>query len=59
MCSMHAETPVVMGRRTRVFGQVQFNKQNSDSGTVAGGSDFEGWILTVGATHTFEPIKLW
>lgn len=46
-------------RNTRVYGQATYNKQNSQSNTLGGGSDFDGWIATLGLVHLFEPIKLW
>jgi hypothetical protein len=46
-------------RTTRLFGQVLYNNQSSQSNSIASSSDFEGWIVTIGLNHVFEPIKLW
>jgi hypothetical protein len=36
-----------------------YNDQNSNGSTLGAGSDFQGYIATIGVRHTFEPIKLW
>jgi hypothetical protein len=46
-------------RNTTALGQVTYNDQTSKTSTLGAGSDFQGWIATIGFRHTFEPIKLW
>ena len=46
-------------RNTDLFGQVRYDQQSSDRGTLGRSSDFENILGLVGVRHTFEPIKLW
>jgi len=46
-------------RHTTTNAQLTYNDQNSAGSTLGVGSDFQGWIATIGIRHTFEPIKLW
>jgi hypothetical protein len=46
-------------RNTTTSAQLTYNDQNSNGSTLGAGSDFQGWIATLGFRHVFEPIKLW
>jgi hypothetical protein len=46
-------------RNTTAIAQMTYNDQNSEGSTLGVGSDFQGYIATIGIRHTFEPIKLW
>lgn len=46
-----------LARNTRLFGEVLYTDQNSET-TLSDASDFRNWIVTLGFTHVFEPIKL-
>jgi len=46
-------------RNTRVYAQVTYDEQTSQTGTRGSSSDFDNFIATVGVRHVFDPIKLW
>ncbi|MEM7413196.1 MAG: hypothetical protein AAF430_23400 [Myxococcota bacterium] len=46
-------------RNTLVFGQLRYDRQDSDTGTLGNASDFENIVGTIGVRHSFEPISLW
>lgn len=46
-------------RNTKLYGQLAYNEQDSNSDTLGGFSDFRGYMAFLGIRHDFEPLKVW
>jgi hypothetical protein len=49
----------MMFRSTSLYGQVRYDRQESNGNSLGSGSDFENILATFGVRHVFEPISLW
>jgi hypothetical protein len=46
-------------RNTSGYLQFTYNQQKSRSDSLGDPSDFDDYLVTLGVTHVFQPIKLW
>ena len=46
-------------RSTQVFGQVRYDQQESDRGSLGDTTDFENILAMIGFNHRFDSITLW
>jgi hypothetical protein len=46
-------------RNTSGYLQFTYNQQTSKSDSLGDPSDFDDYLVTLGVTHVFQPIKLW